>query len=229
MDPETLGEWAATAVLTALVVYVGWRLVRSARNAPPGPNGEVPYGNYGWLRVAIGFLCLQVIWAVPGALELHDLLKESHHWAVGHTNWGLFVASAYLLSAALVAWKAWVAYLLIKRFEPASARMARWNFGAAPVIETVVGLSLSWALLGGTLHWPRQPEFLQELFFGVGVQWAFMAYFFLSRRVKNTYRLQAQGSGDIKQRLAELKQLKDQALISEEDYQRKKQSLLAQL
>ena len=64
---------------------------------------------------------------------------------------------------------------------------------------------------------------------GPAISWTLMAYFFRSRRVKNTYALNAPAGANLKQRLTELKRLQDEGLISEQDYERKKQALLAQL
>lgn len=239
-----------------LVILLVWFAARhfSKQAGPeqPGPNGETPYGIRGWLAFFVyASMGLAPLISISKVNQTLLDAERKYPALLSLDGWGSYKAATWIVTLAVVAWQIWAALQLKNKLVPRSVTHIRVLLVAAPPLVTVadavsarqfldvvVGADAVGALIGAWV-----------------VSSVWLLYFYRSKRVRNTYGLSQPVTASVApaavnelrvapsivaaaQRLAatpaevrlnELKLLLERGLISDVDYEAKKQEILASL
>lgn len=260
-----------------LLVLIVWLVARrfTAKAGPerPGPNGEEPYGVRGWLAFYVYMsMTLSPLMSVSRLNQSLSDVESKYPALLGVEGWGSYKAVSWVTLAFCLGWQIWVARRLKNKLEPSSLFHVRLFLIACPAVVAITDSSAAWICLNVTVGGEEIGKYIAG--FMIGGVW--LLYFFLSKRVRNTYRgahgvavppspasaaitepvtpsakpavvaveepaaaawhpaVESRTAGPnrdktIEQRLHELRQLLDRGLITEQDFEAKKQEILHSL
>ena len=240
-------------LLVILIIwYAARRFSKQAGPEVPGPNGETPYGVRGWLAFFVyASMSIGPLIAI-GRVNQNMIETETKYPSLlSLDGWGSYKAATWVIVLTLVAWNIWVALQLKNKLVPRSVTHIRVLLVAGPVFTAVADVLAARVFLNvGVVA-----EVIGGLIGGWAVSAVWLLYFYRSKRVRNTYGLDLPVTPTVapasarelmavpgiapaahpvpvpaaESRLNELKQLLDRGLISEGDYEAKKQEILARL
>lgn len=180
-------ELVVSLLPLALLIGLCWWGVllyrRSQKNVAPGAP---LYGVGGWLKFfVIVMVVLSPLYAVGNITRTLSETVEAYPDLLQMDAWRQYKIFAYSLIGGLILWQWFIAYRLVYRFEPWSVYHARILLLVAPTLMVVLDHA-------SASHFFDVPFEIDEAslresaraIFG-SLMWAL--YFFMSKRVKNTY------------------------------------------
>ena len=240
-----------------LVILLVWGAVSYSRRQQglevAGPNGERPYGVRGWLAVFV--YCTMGLAPIVSISRVNQSLVDAetkYPALLSLDGWGSYKAATWVAVAVVCAWQIFVALRLRNHFVPKSVAHARVLLVAAPLVYWVADAVAGKAYLDVDVT----AEGVGGIVASWIAAAVWLGYLYKSQRVRNTYgldskraqpRLSRPNSKSIEStdalirevhlsqapsaesRLQELKGLLERGLISEADYQAKKQEILINL
>lgn len=239
-----------------LVILLVWFAARhfSKQAGPelPGPNGETPYGVRGWLAFFVyASMGLAPLISISKVNQTLLDAERKYPALLSLDGWGSYKGATWAATLAVVAWQIWAALQLKNKLIPRSVTHIRVLLVAAPFLITVADAVSAKQFLDVTVGADAVGTLIGAWL--VSSVWLF--YFYRSKRVRNTYGLAQPVTASVapaavnesrvglnvipaaqplavapaEARLNELKQLLERGLISDVDYEAKKQEILARL
>lgn len=239
-----------------LVILLVWFAARyfSKHAGPelPGPNGDTPYGVRGWLAFFVyASMGLAPLISISKVNQTLLDAERKYPALLSLDGWASYKGATWAVTLAVVAWQIWAALQLKNKLVPRSVTHIRVLLVAAPLFVTVADAVSAKQFLDVAIG----ADAVGTLFGAWVVSSVWLLYFYRSKRVRNTYGLAKPATGSVapaaankpavapkvipavqplpvapaEARLNELKQLLERGLISNVDYEAKKQEILARL
>lgn len=177
--------------LLLMIGIISWIVFRMRkRNTAPkiGPEGQTPYGTYGWL----GFFILGLRFLSPlfGAGQTQNAVtdvQDRNPTFYASDDFQTYMAWSWALFLAVVIYQWWLANKLEKAFAPSTVSLVIWSLAglalALPLLDfAIANASFQYYDLNAV-----DESIVKSLFTGIFSAAVWITYFKVSKRVKNTY------------------------------------------
>ena len=238
-------------IVVLIIFYFARRHRKKVGPERTGPNGEVPYGVHGWLAFyVVTSISLGPLMAL-GVVNANIMEAESKYpHLLSLDGWVSYKTAKWVTVLFIIGWQIWVALELKTKSVPRSVFRVKVFVLVAPSVAFLADVAAASIFL----NVPPAQEVVSGLVASIITSGIWFAYFYRSKRVRNTYGLAktsaavpiqapfaiakasvapatdvSQAVSVIETRLQTLKDLRERDLISDSDYETKKSELLAGL
>jgi hypothetical protein len=185
-------------VVSVLVAIVSWLIARHSRfnrftvpdrRAQEIPKSdEGPRGAAGWLRlyILLSYFVMPIL-GIAGTSKSLRQAELARPYLADMPEYGAYKLMSYATLAVFIGWHWWVAYRLQRRHEASSLHHVRLMLLGAPFLRSVLEDAVCFLTFGLNPLELGFGEWLAELGKSYKLSGPWLLYFFLSRRVKNTY------------------------------------------
>lgn len=175
-------------LLMLAIYWWGFRKFKSKHGEETtGPEGQTPYGVHGILAFFIFSAYYMAPLFVLGSVNGNFMKIEAQYpGLLTLPGYGTYKSLTFFVVLAIVVWQIIVARQLRWKLEPASLRNARILCIGSPVAVIAADLILGKM----TMNVSPSVEGFTSYLGGIAIGAVWTAYFFLSKRCKNTYQRQ---------------------------------------
>lgn len=235
-------------VLIVALYWWGFRRFKSKHGQEvPGPQGQTPFGVHGLLAFFIfASYYIGPLFALGSTNSTFLKLETQYPVLLSLPGYSSYKIGTFILVLAVIVWQIMVARQLRWKLEPSSLKNARILCVGVPFIFIVADIILGKATLNVLPDGDAVRSYIGSIL--MSSIWA--SYFFISKRCKNTYFSNSNNSdtaeeivappditfnkepigaesNELAQRLIKLQELKHAGLITEQEYETKRQDILS--